>query len=385
MLKILTIIGARPQIIKAAAISRAIKNHYSNQINERIIHTGQHYDEAMSQVFFNELDIPKEAHNLNVGSGAHGTQTGKMIIAIEEVVLKEQPDALLLYGDTNSTLAGSIVASKLQIPIIHIEGGVRSGKKNIPEEMNRITCDHLSTLIFCPTHTGIENLKKEGFNLLEVTNPTITRPNVYYCGDIMYDNSLFFKEKALINSHKINNLGLEPNNYILATIHRDINTDNKVHLQAIFEALNTIATKGQKVVLPIHPRTKKMMHNLEPAFLEEIYQNENFIITEPASFLGITALEAHAKMIITDSGGVQKEAYYFNKPCIILVEETAWKELEATGSAILTGADKDKILKAHEFFSTHLEQLKFPLIFGDGKAAEFTCEKIIQCLSKKQN
>jgi UDP-GlcNAc3NAcA epimerase len=382
MLKIITIIGARPQIIKAAAISRAIKNYFSHQIQEVIVHTGQHYDATMSQVFFEELEIPTPHYNLNSGSGTHGLQTGKMIIALEEVLLKEQPDALLLYGDTNSTLAGSIVASKLHIPIIHIEGGVRSGKKNIPEELNRITCDHLSTLIFVPTESGMQNLKHEGFNLEPILNPTITRPNAYYCGDIMYDNSLYFKEKALQKSKILEQYHLIPDSYYLATVHRDINTDNLEHLSAIFKAFLAIANLEMPLVLPLHPRTKKALQNLEPNLLSQILETKHLILIEPASFLEMTALEANAQLILTDSGGVQKEAYYFNKPCVILVEETAWKELEPTGCASLTGANTQKITDAVAHFNTKKTLLNFPPIFGDGRAAEFIIKKIIENFNK---
>ena len=252
MIKIVTIIGARPQIIKAAALSRAIKNNFSNEIEEIIVHTGQHYDQNMSQVFFDELGIPAPNYNLGVGSGKHGEQTAKMIEGIEEILLKENPDYLVVYGDTNSTLAGAIAASKIHIPIVHIEAGLRSFNKAMPEEINRICCDHCSTMLFSPTTTGYKNLINEGFNQENKKPFTIDNPGIYHCGDVMYDNSLYFS--SIANSqHPIAN-----SQYILCTIHRNNNTDEPERLSAIVRALLRLS-KEEEIIIPLHPRTKKLL------------------------------------------------------------------------------------------------------------------------------
>ncbi|MCO5258152.1 MAG: UDP-N-acetyl glucosamine 2-epimerase, partial [Lentimicrobium sp.] len=260
MIKIVTVIGARPQIIKAAALSRAIANGFADRITEIIVHTGQHYDENMSQVFFDELGIPKPDYNLGVGSGQHGVQTARMIQGIEEILSKEKPDMLVLYGDTNSTLAGAVAASKMHVPIAHIEAGLRSFNKSMPEEINRIMCDHASTLLFSPTATGFANLLREGFNATARPPFTIDNPKIYHCGDVMYDNSLHFAELAEQKSRILEGLGLETGNYLLSTIHRDNNTDIPERLNAIFEALDGISRRRQlHVVLPLHPRTSGLL------------------------------------------------------------------------------------------------------------------------------
>ena len=235
--KIITIVGARPQIIKSSAISRAIKNNFSQILEEKIVHTGQHYDENMSEVFFHEMGIPLPDYNLNVGSGSHGAQTARMIEGLEEIFIKEQPTAILVYGDTNSTIAGALAAAKIHIPVLHVEAGLRSFNKAMPEEVNRIACDHMSTLLFTPTTTGFDNLKREGFNLQSTEKATVNSPRVYHCGDVMYDNSLYFSSVSDSKSTILKEIGLEPNNYILSTIHRDSNTDISVNLESIFKAL----------------------------------------------------------------------------------------------------------------------------------------------------
>jgi len=287
MIKIVTIIGARPQIIKAAALSRAIKNKFNNSISEIIVHTGQHYDENMSNVFFTELNIPQPNYNLNVGSGSHGKQTAKMIEGIEEILIKEKPNAIVLYGDTNSTLAGGIAASKIHVPVVHIEAGLRSYNKAMPEEVNRILCDHISTLLFSPTKTGYSNLIKEGFKENNKSPYNANYPKIYHCGDVMYDNSLHFSSVADKQTNIINKLNLTPNNFILATIHRNNNTDEPLRLNALFESLQFISkTNTVKVVLPLHPRTAKLLEqNLNSELLKEIKGNTNIIVIEPASFL----------------------------------------------------------------------------------------------------
>ena len=392
-MKIVTIVGARPQIIKAAALSRAIKSHRDRQIEEIIVHTGQHYDENMSQVFFDELGIPRPDYNLYVGSASHGVQTARMTEGIEAILIKEQPDFIVLYGDTNSTLAGAIAAAKIHVPIVHIEAGLRSFNKAMPEEINRIVCDHCSTLLFTPTLAGLENLKREGFQVDEgdtsalrqaqgttAATPTIDNPKVYHCGDIMYDNSLHFSSIAETKTDIINRLGIGEKPFILATIHRDINTDHKERLSAIFEAIIRLSEE-MRVVLPLHPRTAKLLKtNLDEQQQARISNEANISIIPPASFLEMTALERHSRLVVTDSGGVQKEAYFFKKPCIILRPETEWVEIVQTGNAILADADESRIMQAWQHFKDN-PPTSFPEIFGDGHAAEFMLEKIILCKS----
>lgn len=376
VIKLLTIIGARPQIIKAAALSRAIKNSFSKEIKEVIVHTGQHYDNNMSQVFFDELGIPKPDYNLNVGSGSHGKQTAQMISGIEELLEKEQPDYMILYGDTNSTLAGAIAASKIHIPIVHIEAGLRSFNKKMPEEINRIMCDHASTLLFSPTRTGFQNLKREGF-IVNKAPFTADNPGIYHCGDIMYDNSLHFAKIAEEKTRIISNLKIDKNKYILATIHRDHNTDQPETLGKIFESLAEVSEEENfSIILPLHPRTKKKMEELPDKLKLKLQNNPSIKIIDPVSFLDMIALEKNARLIITDSGGVQKEAYFFNKPSVILREQTEWVEILETATGLLAGSSKSKIKSSVK----HLlhKKLDFPPIFGDGKAAEFICERILE-------
>ncbi len=370
MIKIVTIIGARPQIIKAAALSRAIKNNFSDKIKEVIVHTGQHYDENMSQVFIDELGIPTPDYNLGVGSGAHGVQTAKMIEGIEEILLKEKPDYLVVYGDTNSTLAGAIAASKIHIPIAHIEAGLRSFNKAMPEEINRICCDHCSTMLFSPTTTGYKNLINEGFSPNNKKPFTIDNPGIYHCGDVMYDNSMYFAKMA--KDERLKTKG----NYILCTIHRNNNTDEPERLKSIVKALIKISEE-KEIIIPLHPRTKKLLDvNLDSETYNTFINNSNIHIIEPVSFLEMISLEKNADLVMTDSGGVQKEAYFFKKPCIIMRSETEWKEIVEVGAAIIADADEDRILEAyHHFKENNIEE--FPEIFGDGKAAEFICKELI--------
>jgi UDP-GlcNAc3NAcA epimerase len=377
--RIITIIGARPQIIKSSALSRAIRNSFSDKIEEIIVHTGQHYDENMSNVFFEEMEIPKPNYNLNVGSGSHGTQTAKMIEGLERIFLDEKPNAIVIYGDTNSTIAGAIAAAKIHIPIVHIEAGLRSYNKYMPEEINRISADHMSTLLFSPTKTGISNLEKEGFSLEIKQKATIDKPNVYLCGDIMYDNSLYFSSISDSKSTILNNLNLVDQDYILCTIHRDSNTDIPQNLNAVFKALVAIQEKsGLKIILPIHPRTKGKMNDLlELSLKEKLDSNSNFLIIPPAGFLDIIALEKNARMVITDSGGLQKEAFFFEKPCVILREQTEWVEIVENGNAILAGSNFNKIVSAFDELIER-DDFTFPQFYGDGQAAHFICDKIVE-------
>ena len=379
--KIITIVGARPQIIKASAISRAIGLFFKEEIEEIIVHTGQHYDQNMSQIFFEELGIPKPSYNINVGSGRHGQQTAKMIDGIEEILIKEKPDSVILYGDTNSTIAGALAASKIHIPVVHIEAGLRSFNKKMPEEINRIACDHMSSLLFSPTKQGIKNLQKEGFKLKQEGKATMDEPNMYHCGDIMLDNSMYFGERENGGNQLLTSLKIEVNKYILCTIHRDSNTDIEHNLIDILEALLSCQEETQmKIVLPLHPRTKAKIEQLRDRnFVDRFINNPNIIILPPAGFHDIIVLEKNTKLIITDSGGLQKEAYFFEKPCVILREQTEWVEIVENGNAILTGADNSKIKEAISRLLIK-NDFTYPALFGDGKAGKFICSKILSDL-----
>lgn len=383
MYKILTIIGARPQIIKVAALSRIIRENYASQLKEIIVHTGQHYDENMSKVFFDELNIPAADYNLNVGSGSHGKQTALMIERIEEVLLKEKPNGMVIYGDTNSTLAGAIAASKLLIPVFHIEAGLRSYNKTMPEEINRIMADHVSTLLFCPTQQAIKNLEKEGFYHHPHNACNINNPKVILSGDVMYDNSLYFSKIAEQKSTLLQKLGIQNKPFVLCTIHRNNNTDIKERLNNIFSALYEIS-KEIDIVLPLHPRTKKMLSTqLDSKLYELIINSKSIQIIEPVSFLEMIVLEKNCSIVITDSGGVQKEAYFFKKPCIVLRPETEWTELLDTGTTVLADADDNKIIKAFkELSNTSIE--KFLPFYGDGNAAKKIANEILSFFNSQK-
>lgn len=371
-MKILTIIGARPQIIKAAAVSRAVDQQYSGQIVEKILHTGQHYDTNMSQVFFDELGIPQPNYNLGVGSGSHGSQTAKMISGIEEILLKEHFDGVILYGDTNSTLAGAVAASKIHVPVFHIEAGLRSFNMAMPEEINRIVCDQLSSICFAPTQTAVDNLRHEGFMDSRATFRNGKQRRVCNCGDVMYDNSIYFSSLAQQHSTILQEFNLQPSEYILATIHRDNNTDNPDRLQSILRALADIAQQDNiRIVLPLHPRTRKIIDGSTHLQLPE---DSPITVIPPAGFLDMNMLEQNAKLIMTDSGGVQKEAFFFEKPCVILRPETEWVEIVNHGAGIITDADYDRIVNAYRQLVDH--PVHFPHLFGDAHAAE----KILQTI-----
>jgi UDP-GlcNAc3NAcA epimerase len=319
--------------------------------------------------------------NLKVGSSSHAVQTAKIMEGIEALILSEKPNAILVYGDTNSTIAAALAASKLEIPVIHVEAGLRSFNKSMPEEINRILCDHVSTLLFCPTETAIKNLSKEGFNLAENEKATIDSPIVFACGDIMYDNSLHFSEVSAQKSAVLSENELQADDFILVTIHRNANTDDQNNLNAIFNALLKVQIEsGLDIVLPLHPRTKKMMETLLDAELKEkISENKHLKIIPPAGFLDIIALEKNARLIITDSGGLQKEAFFFHKPCVILRPETEWVEIVNNGNALLADADEERIISA-TFQLLNKKDFSFPPIFGDGKSAFFIAQKIIEKL-----
>lgn len=380
MIKLLTVIGARPQIIKAAAISRAVKNNFADRIEEKILHTGQHYDENMSQVFFDELGIPKPDYNLGVGSGSHGVQTARMIAGIEEVLVSEHFDGIILYGDTNSTLAGAVAASKIHIPIFHIEAGLRSFNMSMPEEVNRIVCDQLSSICFTPTQTGMGNLMREGF----IGSPAKFKNGkgrlVVNSGDVMYDNSMYFASLAEQKSDILSRLGLTFNDYILTTIHRPNNTDEPAHLTAIISALLSITERdGITLVLPLHPRTRNILDkNLVPDIYEKLMSSTRVRIIPPASFFEIIVLEKNARIVMTDSGGVQKESFFFERPCVILRPETEWVEIVEHGAGIIADADPVRIVSAYdELVGT---KPAFPPLFGDAHAAEHILETICEYL-----
>ena len=382
MKKIITVIGARPQIIKSAAFSRAVRTKFPTELKEIIVHTGQHYDENMSAVFFEEMQIPKPDYNLEVGSGSHAKQSANMMVKLEEIFLEEVPDGVLVYGDTNSTLAAAVVASKINIPLIHVEAGLRSFNKSMPEEVNRIVCDHLSTLLFSPTSSGYKNLIREGFSE-DQTSCSADTPNIYHCGDIMYDNTVYFSEMAKRSNSVIQNEGLADVPFFLCTIHRGANTDDRRKLTSIFSALLQILEnhKSHHIVLPLHPRTEKCMEfNLDKDILKKVKSQQRFHLIEPVSYLNILALENNCELVITDSGGLQKEAYFNEKACVILRPETEWIEIVENGNAIIADADEMKIVKGVKNFIENKSSLTFPSLYGDGKAAEFIAQEILRTL-----
>jgi len=310
-LKIVSAIGARPQFVKAAAVTRALNSIAA--IDHVLVHTGQHYDGNMSDIFFEELDIPKPAYHLGIGSATHGAQTGRMIEGIEHLLLQLMPDALLVYGDTNSTLAGALAAAKLHIPVAHVEAGLRSFNRRMPEEINRVLTDHASDFLFVPTAAAVKNLEQEG----------ISEEKIFLVGDVMYDASLYYGAKADRESRIVQQLGLHPKQYILATIHRAENTDDRRLLESIFEGLD-LAAQEMAVVVPLHPRTRDAAKRNGLTF-------QHARVIEPVGYLDMVMLEKHARLIITDSGGVQKEAFFYEVPCVTLRGETEWVELVDLG------------------------------------------------------
>ena len=356
-MKVLTVIGARPQFIKAAAVSRQLR---ASGIDELLLHTGQHYDPNMSDVFFKELEIPKPDFNLEIHSGSHGAQTGRMLEKIEAVLQEERPDWVLVYGDTNSTLAGALAAAKLHIPIAHVEAGLRSFNRRMPEEVNRVLTDHMSDLLFAPTESAVANLRKEG----------IPEEKVRLVGDVMYDAALFYGAKAEKESRILEDLELEARCYVLATIHRAENTDDPQRLAAIFEGLCEVASR-EKVVLPLHPRTRKM---LESQWLLENVRNRLTLI-DPVGYLDMVMLEKNARAIATDSGGIQKEAFFYRVPCVTLRDETEWVELVESGwnkivppySADVVCSSINLVFKRPEIAGD---------LYGDGNSAIMICNQI---------
>nr|WP_205703841.1 UDP-N-acetylglucosamine 2-epimerase (non-hydrolyzing) [Candidatus Chloroploca sp. Khr17] len=348
IMHILTVLGARPQFIKAAPVSKALREAGHH---EYLVHTGQHYDHAMSQIFFDELGIPQPDVNLGVGSGGHGKQTGAMLMRLEEVILEQRPDWVLIYGDTNSTLAGALAAVKLHVPVAHVEAGLRSFNREMPEEHNRVLTDHCADLLFCPTQTAVDNLAREG----------ITQ-GVHLVGDTMYDAVLQFGELARQRSRILETLGLTPKQYLLATAHRPYNTDNPEHLRSIISAF---VACGETVIFPVHPRTRARL--ADAGVMAMLKDAPHVRLIEPVGYLDMLMLEQNARMILTDSGGMQKEAYFFAVPCITLRPETEWVETVEAGWNVVVGASKERIattLREHIWPSSAP-----PSVFGDGQAA----------------
>lgn len=355
MRKIITIVGARPQFVKAATLSRQFQ---LLGIEELIVHTGQHFDTNMSEVFFEEMEIPKPAYNLDIHGLTHGAMTGRMLEGIEEILIKEKPDGVLVYGDTNSTLAGAIAASKLQIPLIHVEAGLRSYNMSMPEEINRILTDRISNVLFCPTDTAVNNLKREGFDNMPI--------QIIKNGDVMQDAAIYYAAKAEQKSNILKNINLSQ--FILGTIHRQENTDSPENLKNIIVGLNEI-NRSVPIVVPIHPRTRNILtqQNITP----------EFTLIDPVGYFDMIMLLKNCKLVITDSGGVQKEAFFFGKHCITLREQTEWVELVENGYNILVGSDSDKLKNAFDFFTTKESDFSLDL-YGKGQAAERAAKEIIK-------
>jgi UDP-GlcNAc3NAcA epimerase len=349
--KVLTIVGARPQFIKAAAVSRAIAAS-GGALSEVMVHTGQHFDDNMSAVFFSELEIPQPAHNLAISGGGHGQMTGRMLEAVEKVMLDEKPDWVLIYGDTNSTLAGALAAAKLHIPVAHVEAGLRSFNMRMPEEINRILSDRISTLLFCPTDAAVANLAREGVTA-----------GVSNVGDVMYDVALFYRDRARAASGALSRLGLEPGRFVLATCHRAENTEDPRRLGAIVAALADIAQR-MPVVLPLHPRTRKVLQ--AQGLLDALGK---VTLVEPLAFLDMVALEQAAAAIVTDSGGVQKEAFFYSVPCITMRDETEWVETVELGWNALVGASRQEIVASFESAVAQERAAPAASPYGDGHSA----------------
>jgi len=353
-MKIVTIVGARPQFVKAAALSRAFQE--IGGIEEVIIHTGQHFDKNMSDVFFMEMQIPHPQYNLAINSLSHGAMTGRMIEKIESVLLEEKPDFLLVYGDTNSTLAGALAAVKIQVPIAHVEAGLRSFNMEMPEEINRILTDRISNVLFCPTDTAIDNLANEGYSNIDA--------KVVKSGDVMEDAALYYEKLSREKATVLQTNNLEESSYYICTLHRAENTKSADRMAEIIQGLNTIA-HNYKVVLPVHPRTKELLstHNL----------NNNILIIEPVGYFDMIALIKNSRLVVTDSGGLQKEAYFFNKYCVTARDQTEWVELVSNGYNRIVGANSAKMIEAVNYFESR-DFRKETQLYGGGKAANFMAE-----------
>jgi UDP-GlcNAc3NAcA epimerase len=355
-MKLITIIGARPQFIKAAAVSREIAKH--SEIKEIIVHTGQHFDANMSEIFFEQMHIPKPDYNLEINSLSHGAMTGRMIAKIEEVLLKEKPDWVLIYGDTNSTIAGSLAAKKLHIKVAHVEAGLRSFNRNMPEEINRILTDKISDILFCPTDTAVQNLQNEG-----IGNNSLAQ--IVKCGDVMQDAAIFYSNLAQKPEIDL------PMEFILATIHRAENTDDPKRLASIFSALNKISHEIP-IILPLHPRTKKIISNSQVSI-----NNTQLIFIDPVGYLEMIYLLQNCSLVMTDSGGLQKEAFFFRKPCVTLRDETEWVELVENGFNEIVGANENKIISGYKKMSKKQNDFNINL-YGNGEASEKIINKLLE-------
>ncbi len=358
MNKVLTIVGARPQFIKAASVSREFKK---SAVNEIIVHTGQHFDANMSDVFFREMEIPSPHYHLEINSLGHGAMTGRMLEKIEEVLIKEKPGIVVVYGDTNSTLAGAFAAAKLHIPVAHVEAGLRSFEMKMPEEINRIVTDRISQLLFCPTITAVRNLEKEGFLNFDC--------EIINTGDVMYDTVLFYQKKARENSNILQANNLSKQGFVLATLHRAENTNDPDRLKSICRALNEIHSQVP-VVIPMHPRTKGYLDSLNVTLKAQVI--------EPVGYFDMLTLLENCQLVLTDSGGLQKEAYFFDKFCLTLRDQTEWIELVDAGANEVVGANTEKILSAFRRNKNNVIQAK-PL-FGSGDAAKKIAEKICEVM-----
>jgi UDP-N-acetylglucosamine 2-epimerase len=366
-IRIATVVGARPQFIKAAMVKRAIDDYnckgYKPKIEDFLVHTGQHYDYGMSDVFFEEMSIPRATKNLNINACNHGEMTGRMLIALESELKSLRPDWVVVYGDTNSTLAAALSAAKLHIAVAHIEAGLRSYNRRMPEEINRVLTDHISNLLFAPTGTSVANLLQEGIST-----------GVSNVGDVMYDAYLLFQKMALDRSTILGDLNLQPKSYVLATIHREGNTSDYNRLSSILRAFESIAREKDSIVIPLHPRTRSALNQ----FKIKITPNSHIRFIEPVGYLDMIQLESNAKIIFTDSGGVQKEAYFAGVPCVTLRDETEWIETVENGVNFLVGADFNAIVEAYEKALAADVKLADG-IYGDGHAAE----KIVDALIEK--
>jgi UDP-GlcNAc3NAcA epimerase len=398
-MKIVTILGARPQFIKAGTVSRAIMEHNESLVDgfsflekeeqarletknhklitELIVHTGQHFDANMSDIFFDEMKIPKPDYNLDINGLGHGAMTGQMLEKIEEVLLKEKPDWVMVYGDTNSTIAGALAASKLHIKVAHVEAGLRSFNMKMPEEVNRILTDRISDILFCPTDAAVKNLENEGYSI-EREGGRERKEGIFgkvvKVGDVMQDGALFYKDLA----QKPSTFHLPPSTFILCTIHRAENTDDPQRLKAIFEALNEIAQETP-IVLPLHPRTKQKLKTIN-----QKPKTKNLIFIDPVGYLNMVWLIDNCKLVMTDSGGLQKEAFFFEKPCITLRDETEWVELVDNGFNTLVGADKEKIVSSYKSLVSATSNQKpktmnYKLnLYGGGKASETIVRELLE-------
>ncbi|HEX7892060.1 MAG TPA: UDP-N-acetylglucosamine 2-epimerase (non-hydrolyzing) [Ramlibacter sp.] len=357
-MKIVTVVGARPQFIKAAAVSRVIRGEYAGRVEEVLVHTGQHYDSNMSAVFFEELGIPAPGHHLEISGGGHGAMTGRMLQALEGVLAQEKPDWVLIYGDTNSTLAAALAAVKMHIPVAHVEAGLRSFNMRMPEEVNRIVADRVSTLLFCPTRVAVDNLRDEG----------VTR-GVHLVGDVMFDVSLYYRDLARRSSDALQRFGLQEGGYVLTTCHRAENTDDPQRLAAILGALGEVA-EHLPVLLPVHPRTRNIIRERDLASLLGKVQ-----VVEPLSFMDMVRLEQSARVVVTDSGGVQKEAFFYQVPCVTMRDETEWTETVDLGWNRLVGADRQRIVAAVREAKRPSGAQARP--YGDGQASRAIIEQLL--------